>query len=247
MLFRIKYILQIASLIVGVVLGCVTVWQQLEPRGDLVADLLETVAQPPPETRKDIQELPSKVIEAFLKDENLRKLLPSQKLRQDITTRLKSLLEEQTHWISDPFSPRNRLIVFTVRNESDHVLKKVRLSSPLGLSGMAVILGPNQTPITTEIKGIVEFGDLPPRTSVQLFSWDYMLAFVDPDSMTLSHEDGVGEIHPFLPVPVFIAKNGGIFFSYKHTLIWALVGVLVIAGSVGIFRSQRNRRAARHP
>lgn len=243
LLRRLKLPFEIASVVIGVVLGGLAVWQQLKPNRDLVGELVVSKARLPGDFLEDAKNLPENVSKALLKDEGFKKLLPQEKTRLEVVDKVKDTVDRHSSSLHSFNFARGTFMAVTVRNEGDKPLKGVKLGFRYPLAQAMTIVLPDGSSKNLESKGLVDLGDLPPHGEINVFSWGIAVLISNQRDVTLSHQDGIGEIRMLYPVPEFIWGNEGIFFSYRHTT-YALLGIMLFAiGLAGLSRYRSTRNA----
>ena len=238
LLERLKLPIELLALLVGVLLGATSLWQQLRPTPTLVADILETPALLPAELLEDARALPTKATETLLKDEALQKLIPSAPLREDLRPVITTVLGRYAEGIHSPWRLQEKLIVCTVRNTGSTTLSAVQLSFPNWINGHVTLRGADGTTTVQTTKGLIDVGELRPGASMEVFAWG--MGLLSLDSARLTHKDGLGAIQVARPVPRLVSENGGVFISYRHATLFLLA--VIIAGAALLALSKRPAR-----
>jgi len=239
---RVKIGLEVAAILVGLALGVLSLWQQLKPSRDLVAEVLVTPARMPPEIAKALNELPEHVIAALLEADWGRKNITSESARDEFSKAITATLGRYKKY-ADPDASRlmnESLLVCTVTNEGKTTLSSVQVAIKY-LRAPVFVAGPDGSEKLIDTNGTVELGDLRPQATVQVFAWGVSFLGSSPGDVVVSHKDGLGEVRLFRPVPYIISAYGGVYFSWQQTT-YVLIGVLLtVFGTIGLmrFRAQR--------
>lgn len=238
-LTQLKLPLEILSLLLGIALATAALWSQARPSRSLVADVFSVDVSLAPTFLEGVKSLPAEVRKAFEADESVSKLLPLEKVRGDVAKKVEKIVDEKMFRYSAADLFYRGLLVVTVINEGEKPLKQIKLGLRYATSQPLTIYGADGSVRTIEAKGVVDLGDLPPRAQIKVVAWGLMLTATAAGDVTLSSQDGLGEIRLAKPLPEFIFQNEGVFFSFRHTTYF-LIGLLVFAlGAFGIYRSRQ--------
>jgi hypothetical protein len=170
---RIKYIkvpLEIASVLMGLVLGVLTVWQHIKPSGNLVAELIVTKARLPADFLRDAKALPDDVEKALKKSKGLANLLPDDKQRDEVLAVVKDAVERQSFSLHEFGFLRDSFMAVTVRNEGERPLREIKLGFRHPLSQSVTVIGADGVIKDHEASGITPLGDLPPHGEIQVYA-----------------------------------------------------------------------------
>lgn len=243
LLKKLKLPLEITSVLIGVILGGLALWQQLKPARNLVAELVVTRARLPGKFLQAAKGLSDNVEKALLKDKDFKKLLPQERLREEVVEKVKDIVERQSFSLHAFGGAGDAFMAVTVRNEGERPLKDVKLGLRYPLTQSMTVIAADGTIKDFEASGVVALGDLPPQGEIKVFAWGMAFLISTQRDVTLSHQDGVGEVRLLYPVPQFIWGNNGIF-SYGHATYGLLGIMLIVLGLLGLshYRSSRNAK-----
>jgi hypothetical protein len=233
--------------VVGVVLGVLAVWHQIKPSRELVAELVVTKARLPGSFLRDAKALPDNVEKALAKNKDLARLIPKDPLRQEVVEVVKDTVERQSFSLHGFDALRDTFMAVTIRNEGQRPLREVKLGLRYPLSQSMTVIGADGSVKGLESTGVIALGDLPPSAEIKVFAWGMAFLISTQRDVTLSHQDGVGEVRLLYPVSQFIWGNDGVFFSYMHTTYGLLAIILLALGLLGLsrYRSTRDKKANR--
>lgn len=238
---KLKLPLEVISVVLGIVLGVMAIWQQVKPSGDLVAQLVLTEARLPADIISRSKALPQLVEDDLTENKEFLKLLPELQTREEALRVIKDTVGRRSFSLHGLEGIRREFMFVKVRNEGVQPLVDVKLGLRHPVTQSATIVRADGTLVDIEAAGVVSLGDLPPHGEVKLFAWGLAFLVSKPEDITVSHSGGVGEVEFLTPVPRFIWGNEGVFFSYRHTTYALLALILITIGVVGIIHVRSRR------
>jgi len=246
LLQKIKLPLEILGIVVGLIIGANTLWWQVQqwlPANPLVGSLAVVDVRLPGDLLEDLKAHSGKIEQALLKSKELRKILPNETTRNEVFAQVNDIVERHALSLDLLHLTRKGVWVLTVKNNRDRPLREVRagfLSAP----DRVTIISPDGTIKDAKDKRVIDLGDLPPQGELRLISWELGSAS-GPLGLTLSHQDGVGEIYRMHPISRTLWESGGIFISFEHTTLGLLALIFLYFGLSGIYRRYLARREKR--
>lgn len=246
LLQKIKLPLEILGTMVGLVIGANTLWWQVQqwlPSNPLVGRLIATDARLPGDLLEDIKGFPGKIEQSLSKSKELAKLLPNETTRREVLAQTNEIIDKHAYTLNFRDLLQKGFWMLTVRNDRDRPLKQIKVGFQFAPDRVTII-SPDGTIVDVKDKRVIDLGDLPPQGEIKLISWGLMAGLVQ-DGLTLSHQDGIGEIYRMHPLPRALWESDGIFVSYKHTTLGLLAIILLYFGLSGIYRRYLARREKR--
>jgi len=237
---KIKVPLEIASVLIGIVLGVMAVWQQVKPSKYLVAEVVLTKARLPYRFLRDAKALPGEVDTALRKNNDLAKLIPDGSQQNEVLALVKDVVERQSFSLHAFENLQDSFMAVTVHNKGELPLQDVKLVFRYPLDKSVTVIGADGVVKDLDGAGFIPLGDLPPHGEIQVYAWGMAFIVSSQTDVTVSHSGGVGEILLSRSVPAFIWENEGIFFSYKHTTS-AMLAIMLVGGGLLGFSRYRDR------
>lgn len=243
---KIKVILEVTALVLGIILAIFSIWQQFIPSGnishDLIADIVITPDRIPPSLSKHLEDFPTNVAKGFLEDDKVKRIIPVEASRQKLSDALLSIMNRNSYWpYPNELKIDDSLIYCNIRNEGNSALIDVQFSAKYLLNGLLIVIDPDGIEKRIECHGVVKLGDLRPKASTQVFTWG--LGFIPPD-ISVTHKEGVGLIRSLSPGQEQYQRIDGIFFSFRQIAIFCFGLLLIVGGGAGIAAYMQRKKTA---
>ena len=251
---RIKELLEIIALTVGLIIGLMALWDTIPTAHDLQAEILVAPVQPrlgQPTDQKRFSELLKKFI---INHKSIKSLIQDPKKREEFGAEIEGQIGLGLVIKNFEDHQTSHLVFSKVKNTGTKTLAEVEMRFSSFISSDLVIikrLGVKDKIIkkpefSSSIGQLVSLGDIRPGEDVDVFLWGSNSVIL-PSSVNLTHRDGVGEIYYYAPVPKMIYYENGFWISFKRAALFVLglaiflLGIRALGRVVKSIRSQLKR------
>jgi hypothetical protein len=222
---KVKRSLEIISLLIGITLGVLTLWGQLDPRQRLVAEIFITLNRLRPDVETKNETLPQRVRDMLIKDEEYKKIVSDEKNAVQLADRIEKLVKFQNQYdrlFTTKMLPF--LIICTIRNTGRQTLYDVRLTAEDWMEAPAIIHVTGGDDRVINSKGLFELGSIPPKSQIEIFTWNIPIIY--ERRIKIDHRDGKGSVSLTRLVP----EDGGFWITYRSLTLLGIAGLLIIIG-----------------
>lgn len=239
---RIKTWIEVVALLVGLILGSLSIYQQLRPSHALTADVSSAKAPLPPEFDSQLRALPEWLAKQLTDpdDKNPQNAPPPE--AKAAAPYIKNIAKRQIHYLFFPTVYSEEVLIVNVRNNGNTALEAVQLGLDYPGTGEFVVQGPDGVRKTVKAAGIIDLGELRPQATSALYAWGFERALLMGGNIHLSHKGGRGEVREVRPVPSLVASGGGVWFSYRIAFFLLLSALLIGGAALMLARLRRLRQ-----
>jgi len=238
-----KLPLTVLSLLLGIALSAYLMRDLWTPFNPLVGDLVLSDARLPGDLINELKARPEQIKDALAKSKELKKLLPGDNQREEVTALLADIVDRYEVMTDLKYSFRRSLLSLTVRNEGSIPLRNIKVGFKWESAADSLTIFPPDGPskVLSATK-VINLGDLPPLAEIKMIGWGSGLMGGDKD-ITLSHDGGVGKLNVAALVPAAWYQEG-IFITYRQTTLALLALILIYLGIDGVAKQIAARKAA---
>lgn len=231
-----KSILWTVSIIIGIILGSIAIWQGLKQPYQLEARILAAQAPLPQKIIDDLNNLGNISIEDIRKEyKEVPEVMniPDSALKRGLPLFSRIIKDYLASISEQPYIREEYLTVIAIHNTGDQIITGVEFRSKYPFKGIAQIERDDGKREVLKFSGKLPIGNLSPRSEVLVYHYSSSPGMMMQSSVTLSHDKGLGKIRFFQRAPDFLSTSDG--FSIFYYEIWSIIStisMILLTGAV---------------